>query len=33
MAWVRHRFMDTALVQVVNGGLPVFLTGVLIGIS
>jgi len=37
IAWVRHRFMDTplvpALVQVVLGGLLVFLTGVLIGIS
>jgi len=37
IAWVRHRYMDTplvpALVQVVLGGLLVFLTGVLIGIS
>ena len=37
IAWVRHRYMDTplvtALVQVVMGGLLVFLTGVLIGIS
>ena len=37
IAWVRHRFMDTplatAVVQVVIGGILVFLTGVLIGIS
>ena len=37
IAWVRHRYMDTplgpALVQVVVGGILVFLTGVLIGIS
>lgn len=37
IAWVRHRFMDTplmpAVVQVVIGGVLVFLTGVLIGIS
>jgi rubrerythrin len=37
IAWVRHRFMDTplvpAVVQVVLGGILVFLTGVLIGIS
>jgi rubrerythrin len=35
IAWVRHRFMDTAwgpaLFQVVLGGLLVFLTGILIG--
>jgi rubrerythrin len=37
IAWVRHRFMDTplwaAVFQVVVGGLLVFLTGILIGIS
>ena len=37
IAWVRHRYMDTpwgrSLVQVVLGGLLVFLTGVLIGSS
>jgi erythrin-vacuolar iron transport family protein len=37
IAWVRHHFMDTplwsAVVQVVIGGLLVFLTGVLIGSS
>jgi rubrerythrin len=37
ISWVRHRFMDTplssALVQVVFGGLLVFLVGVLIGKS
>src|SRR5947209_14666374 len=37
ISWVRHRFMDTqwtsALVQVVIGGVLVFLTGVLLGIS
>ena len=37
IAWIRHRFMDTqwtsALVQVVIGGVLVFLTGVLLGIS
>jgi erythrin-vacuolar iron transport family protein len=37
IAWVRNRFMDTpwasALFQVVVGGLLVFLTGILIGIS
>ncbi len=37
IAWVRHRYMDTpvgvAIVQVVLGGLLVFVTGVLIGIS
>jgi rubrerythrin len=37
IAWVRHRFMDTplvpAVIQVVLGGILVFLTGVLIGIS
>ena len=37
IAWVRHRFMDTplgvAVVQVVLGGILVFVTGVLIGIS
>jgi erythrin-vacuolar iron transport family protein len=37
ISWVRHRFMDTPLVsavfQVVVGGVLVFLTGVLIGIS
>jgi rubrerythrin len=37
IAWVRHRYMDTplgpALIQVVIGGILVFLTGVLIGIS
>ena len=35
IAWVRHRYMDTpwgpALVQVVLGGVLVFLTGLLIG--
>jgi rubrerythrin len=37
IAWVRHRYMDTplgaAVFQVVFGGVLVFLTGVLIGIS
>jgi len=37
IAWVRHRYMDTplgsAVLQVVIGGLLVFLTGILIGIS
>jgi rubrerythrin len=37
IAWVRHRFMDTplgaAILQVVIGGLLVFLTGILIGSS
>ena len=37
ISWVRHRFMDTpitaAVFQVVIGGLLVFLTGILIGIS
>ena len=37
IAWIRHRYMDTplgpALLQVVIGGLLVFATGVLIGIS
>lgn len=37
IAWVRHRYMDTpwgrSLVQVVIGGVLVFLTGVLIGSS
>jgi erythrin-vacuolar iron transport family protein len=37
IAWVRHRYMDTpwgpALLQVVIGGLLVFLTGILIGSS
>jgi VIT1/CCC1 family predicted Fe2+/Mn2+ transporter len=37
IAWVRHRFMDTplgaAVLQVVIGGLLVFLTGILIGSS
>src|SRR5205085_5942829 len=37
IAWIRHRFMDTnwaaALVQVVIGGVLVFLTGMLLGIS
>jgi hypothetical protein len=37
IAWVRHRFMDTALssavIQVVLGGLLVFLVGILIGSS
>jgi len=37
ISWVRHKFMDTplasALVQVVIGGLLVFLTGILIGNS
>jgi rubrerythrin len=37
IAWVRHRYMDTplvpAVVQVVLGGILVFLTGVLIGSS
>jgi hypothetical protein len=35
IAWVRHRFMDTplssAIVQIVLGGLLVFLVGILIG--
>lgn len=37
ISWIRHRFMDTpigsALVQVMIGGLLVFLTGILIGSS
>jgi hypothetical protein len=37
IAWIRNRFMDTpltaALFQVVVGGVLVFLTGVLLGIS
>ena len=37
IAWVRHRFMDTplpsAVFQVVVGGLLVFFTGILIGMS
>ena len=37
IAWIRHRYMDTpwvsALVQVVIGGLLVFITGIVIGIS
>jgi rubrerythrin len=37
ISWVRHRFMDTpigaAVFQVVVGGLLVFLTGILIGIT
>jgi hypothetical protein len=37
IAWVRHRYMDSpwarSLLQVVVGGLLVFLTGVLIGSS
>ena len=37
IAWIRHRYMDTpwrsALFQVVVGGLLVFLTGILIGVS
>jgi rubrerythrin len=37
IAWVRHRFMDTplssAIVQIVLGGLLVFLVGILIGSS
>lgn len=37
ISWIRHRFMDTplrtAVVQVVLGGLLVFATGVLIGVS
>jgi rubrerythrin len=37
IAWIRHRFMDTpwagALIQVVVGGILVFLTGILIGSS
>jgi rubrerythrin len=37
IAWVRHRYMDTplgaAVFQVVIGGILVFLTGILIGIS
>jgi rubrerythrin len=37
ISWIRHRYMDTpwgsALVQVVLGGLLVFLTGILIGSS
>jgi rubrerythrin len=37
ISWVRHRFMDTplgaAIFQVVIGGLLVFLTGILIGIT
>jgi rubrerythrin len=37
IAWVRHRYMDTpwvaAILQIVVGGLLVFLTGILIGSS
>jgi erythrin-vacuolar iron transport family protein len=37
IAWIRHRYMDTplvaAMIQVVVGGVLVFLTGILIGIS
>jgi VIT1/CCC1 family predicted Fe2+/Mn2+ transporter len=37
ISWVRHRFMDTpwssAVVQVVLGGILVFLVGILIGSS
>ena len=37
IAWIRHRYMDTPLAsaafQVVIGGLLVFLTGIIIGIS
>jgi len=37
IAWVRHRYMDTPLaaaaLQVVIGGLLVFLTGIIIGVS
>ena len=37
IAWIRHRFMDTpwtsAIVQVVFGGVLVFLAGILIGSS
>ena len=37
IAWVRHRYMDSpwgrSLMQVVIGGVLVFLTGVLIGSS
>jgi hypothetical protein len=37
ISWVRHRFMDTplssAVVQVVLGGVLVFLVGILIGSS
>jgi erythrin-vacuolar iron transport family protein len=37
ISWIRHRFMDTplaaAVLQVVVGGILVFLTGILIGIS
>jgi erythrin-vacuolar iron transport family protein len=37
ISWVRHKFMDTpltsALLQVMFGGILVFVTGILIGIS
>ena len=37
IAWIRHRYMDTpwgsALIQVIIGGLLVFLAGILIGVS
>ena len=37
IAWIRRRYMDTpwasALVQVIVGGILVFLTGILIGAS
>ena len=37
IAWIRRRYMDTpwvpALIQVVFGGVLVFLTGILIGSS
>jgi len=37
IAWIRHRYMDSpwgsALVQVIIGGLLVFLAGILIGVS
>jgi hypothetical protein len=37
IAWIRNRYMDTpllsALFQVVVGGVLVFLTGILIGVS
>ena len=37
ISWVRNRFMDTpllsAIFQVVVGGVLVFLTGILIGVS
>jgi erythrin-vacuolar iron transport family protein len=37
ISWVRHKFMDTplasALLQVMIGGILVFVTGILIGSS